>query len=470
MVVHAFGDDALGWDDAVALAGRIRRREVSSLEAVEAALTRLATVEPRLGAVAFDDADRARARARGIPADGEGALAGVPTATKDNIHVAGMPLTFGSAALGTERRTRDGGFTRQLRATGLNPICSTTTPEFGWTAGTERVGGLATRNPWSTDHSAGGSSGGSAALVAAGVLPIAHGNDGGGSIRIPAAACGLVGLKPTRGRTLRDVRARMPVDLVSNGVLTRTVRDTAAFLADMERVWRRRALPPVGRVTGPGRRLRIGVLLDSPMAPATDAETRRVVVETAEALAALGHDVREVPPTARGLPASFPSDFLDNWSMLGWFVAHRGGEVFGTTLDPARLDPMTLGLAARFRSRARQMPGVTSRLLATRGVWSRMLRSYDVALTPVVCHTTPRIGHFGADQPFEQHLERLLAYVGFTPWHNACGAPSMSLPTGRTRDGLPVGVLLSGRFGAERTLLQVGLEIEEAQPFARIDG
>ena len=230
--VSAFTDDALGTLDATGVAAAIRAGEISAGEAVEAAIARVAQVDSVLGATTVDDHDRARRRAAHVPQ--------------------GTP--------------------------------------FGWTATTERPGGRITRNPWATGYSSGGSSGGTAALVASGALPIAHGNDGGGSIRIPAAACGLVGLKVTRGRLLGDPSTdKLPVQLVVNGVLTRTVRDTAAFLAAAEQHQPARTLPPVGLVEGPGaRRLRIGMMVDSPLARATDPQTREAVeAAAAEADAAI---------------------------------------------------------------------------------------------------------------------------------------------------------------------------------------
>lgn len=228
--VSAFTDDALGSDDATGVAERIASGDISAEEAVEAAIARVETVDGGLNAVAATDFDRARRRARGMTGRARGAFSGVPTATKENIHVAGRPARMGSQAVSSQPGDVDGAFTRQFLDTGVIPVVSTTMPEFGWTATTERVGGDVTRNPWDTAYSSGGSSGGSAALVASGALPIAHGNDGGGSIRIPAAACGLVGLKPTRGRLrLDEGNASMPVKVVVDGVLTRSVRDTAVL-------------------------------------------------------------------------------------------------------------------------------------------------------------------------------------------------------------------------------------------------
>ncbi|MDT0212260.1 amidase [Rothia sp. ARF10] len=460
--ISAFTDDALGADDATGVATRIAAGEISALEAVDAAIARVEAVNGELNAVAAWDRDRARRRAS--TGRGRGAFAGVPSATKENIAVAGMPSAMGSRAVPSAPGEVDGAFTRQLLDTGVIPVCSTTMPEFGWTATTERVGGDVTRNPWDTAYSSGGSSGGSAALVASGALPIAHGNDGGGSIRIPAAACGLVGLKPSRGRLrLDEGNAAMPVKVVVDGVLTRSVRDTARFYEAAERSWRNPRLQPVGRVEdGPARPLRIGVLTDSPFAPPSDADTRAAVERTRDLLESLGHTVVEYAPP---IPRFFKSDFEDYWSMLAWAVAKNRGGMFGPDFDPSALDPLTLGLAKRFRRRAHRAPLVVARLAASGRVQERTFGDVDLVLTPVLAHTPPRIGHLGADQSFEEHFEKLVAYAAFTPLANATGAPAISLPLGRTEDGRPVGVMLSARLGDERRLLEISLDLEEASPF-----
>lgn len=248
--VHAFCNDALGDSDATDVAKQIASGQISSAEVVEAAIDRSSLVEPQLSGLRFDDFDRARQRASASrPVDGP--FAGVPTLFKDNIAVGGMAMTEGSRALGDTPQPADGRVAAQYRATGLIPIGTSTMPEFGWTCSTETLD-YCTRNPWDTQYSAGGSSGGSAAYVAAGVVPIAHGNDGGGSIRIPAHACGLVGLKPTRGRLRIEAADRvLPVHIVSNSVLARSVRDVAGFFAAAEQVYRNRTLVPMGLVDRP---------------------------------------------------------------------------------------------------------------------------------------------------------------------------------------------------------------------------
>ena len=469
--VSAFVDDALGRLDATGVAAAIRSGEISAAEAMEAAIARVERVDTELGALAHDDYARARRRAAAADRVGQdalrGAFAGVPSALKDNVHAAGHPMTMGSDAMPVHQVIEDGPFVKQFLETGLVPVGNTNLPPFGWTATTERPRGRVTRNPWDTRYSAGGSSGGTAALVASGALPIGHGNDGGGSIRIPAAACGLVGMKATRGRYPNDANHAMPVPIVVDGVLSRTVRDTAGFVAAMEERHPAKRWPRIGHVEGPGGRLRVGLLVDSPLAPATDEATAAAVRATATLLGSLGHDVVDHAPP---VPDFFKTDFEDYWSLLSFAIVRGGRGMYGKDFDPKRLDPFTLGLAGRFPRRMHRAPLTMARLAATGYAYDKAFGPVDVVLTPVLTHTTPRIGYLGGDLDFETHFERVTGYVGFTPLHNAAGAPAISLPLGSTPDGRPIGVMLSARRGQDRLLLELAYELEAAGGFARIEG
>ena len=261
--VHAFRDDALGELDGVGVGAAIAAGEISAVEAVDAALDRIDAVNSTLNAVAFDDRERARTRA--VEADfGAGSFAGVPSIVKNNTDFAGIPTRNGSAATPDTPASTTEPLLEQFVSTGVNIVGASTLPAFGLTATTEFVDRPPTRNPWNTELSCGASSGGSAALVAAGALPIAHANDGGGSIRIPAAACGLVGFKPSRGRLLLTAESeQMPIDLIANGIVSRSVRDTAHFLADTEKYRPAADLPAIGLVAGESRRqLRVAMMTE----------------------------------------------------------------------------------------------------------------------------------------------------------------------------------------------------------------
>ncbi|MFI8256437.1 amidase [Streptomyces filamentosus] len=458
--VHAFRDDSLGEHDAVGLAEAIRRREVSPGEAARDAVARLRAVA-ELNAVQVPlDPPELRGGTGGV-------FAGVPTLIKDNTDYAGLPTGHGSAAFTPRPARRHAPFVRQFLSTGVTVLGKTRLPEFGFSPATEYEDAEPVRNPWHTGHSAGGSSGGAAALVAAGAVPLAHANDGGGSIRIPAACCGLVGLKPTRGRVVgNDQSRRLPVDLVADGVVTRTVRDSAAFLAAAERYRRNPKLPPVGLVEGPSdRRLRIGFLLDSPNGVRCDDDTRAAVTDTAAVLRGLGHDVT---PVGMDLDPRFTEDFLTYWGMLS-FLLGATGRTLGEGFDRHRMDGLSRGLREEYVKRWRDTPGVVRRLRRTREAYAAAFRGLDLVLTPVLAHTAPPIGRLSPAVPYPVLVERILAYVAYTPVDNVVGTPSISLPSARTTpDGLPVGVLLSGRPGAERTLLEAAFALEAERPFRRV--
>ena len=466
--VHTFRDDALGADDATALAARLRSGEVSPTELVEAAIARCEEVQPVLGALAHTDYDRARTRAgRAAPSDPGAPLAGVPTAFKDNLMVEGTPMTQGSPAVPPVPGVKDGAVARRFLGTGLIPVGTTAMPPFGWSAVTERQGGVATRNPWDVRRSPGGSSGGAGALVAAGALPVAHGNDGGGSIRIPAAACGLVGFKPSRGRLPADDWARgMPLNLVGQSVLTRSVRDVVTVFGALESGGRTAPDRPIGAAaTAPSRRLRVGLLEHSPVGPPTDAPTLAVLRSTAALLESLGHHVE---PADAPVDHRFEDDFVAYFSVLSLGMTLSGRRRFGRDFRRADLDPFTAGLARRAVRRALRLPVHGARLARTAAAYDSTFGDLDIVLSPVVSHVTPDIGYLDADLPFETHLERVSAWVTFTPLHNVAGAPAISLPTGADDDGLPVGVQISARRGADPLLLEVAAEIEAARPWRDI--
>ncbi|OUZ09404.1 amidase [Aeromicrobium sp. PE09-221] len=464
--IHAFTDDALGDLDAVGLAAALRVGDLSPREAAEAASARVdALVE--LSPVAFDDRERGVKRAVDAPWRADAPFAGVPTYIKNNTAFAGIPTRHGSAATPRRAELANEPFTEQFLSTGLNVLGASTLPAFGLTATTEFDDGPPTRNPWNPEYSCGASSGGAAVLVAGGAVPIAHANDGGGSIRIPAAACGLVGLKPTRDRLVKAAQAQgMPVDLISNGVVTRTVRDTAHFLAAAERHRPTTRMPFLGLVEGPSeRRLRIG-LIDTPITGnRLDVDTARALDETVELLTDLGHDVVPVPlPVDR----SFIGHFTHYWSMLAFAIAKNGKKMFGTAFEPAELDPFTIGLARGFLRNAWRTPGAIAALSRSAKRYHRAFDRVDVICSPTLAHTTPRIGYLDPAGEFEQIFDRLVHYVAFTPLNNAAGGPAISLPLAQSSEGLPIGIHFSADHANERTLLELAYELEAAEPFARI--
>lgn len=459
---HAFGDELAGFD-AVATGEAVRSGALSASEVVRAAIARARAVDPAVHALVVDDFDRAQATA---DAGRAGPFAGVPTVIKDMTDVAGLPTRNGSAAFSrVGPATETGGLAAQLFDMGMVGLGKSTLPEFGFIPCTEFPDLEATRNPWNLDRSTGGSSGGSAALVAAGVVPLAHGADGGGSIRIPAACCGLVGLKATRGRLAKPPESRlMPVDVEVEGVLSRTVRDTALFFAEAEKRHRSRRLPPVGHVTRPvGRRLRVGTVLESPNGVAVDAPTRTAFDRAVTLLETLGHEVR--PVTFPALDR-FADDFIHYWSTLAYAVTVQGHRLFDPSFDRGQLIQLTQGLARRCREHLGRTPGAVYRLRRSAATYAKAFADVDVVLSPVVNTVAPEIGHLAMDLPFDVVFPRAEAWVGYTPLANATGAPAISLPLHHDEaTNLPVGMMFSAAHGQDALLLGLALELEAAAPW-----
>ncbi|HEX2214651.1 MAG TPA: amidase, partial [Mycobacterium sp.] len=409
--------------------------------------------------------DRARTRAAATRPYG-GYFNGVPSYLKDNVAVQGMPTLSGTDAWEPRPERADGDFARSFLATGLTALGKTRLSEFGFSASAEHPRLGAVRNPWNPDHTAGASSSGSGAFVAAGVVPIAHANDGGGSIRIPASCNGLVGLKPSRGRLPLDKDMRqMPLRIVANGVVTRSVRDTAAFYREMERVYRNPRLPAVGDVTGPSaQRLRIAVCTQSIERDASP-EVRELTLKNAALLEELGHRVTTID---NPVPSHFMNDFLLYWSFLAFALVRGGRRTFGPSFDRGRLDNLTLGLERHAASNLHRLPLAIARLSRVRRITSRLTNTYDVVLTPTLADVTPRIGHFDPTAEYRQIIDRLVEWVAYTPLQNATGEPAISLPLAESASGLPVGMMFAAPLGHEARLLHLAYELEEARPFARI--
>lgn len=355
--VHAFGDDALGALDALSLAALVTAGERSAAELVDAAIERAERVNDRLNAVIGWDIDRARERAAGSTPTG--VFAGVPTFWKGLNNVEGLPNRFGSSAVPAKPAEETSPQITQLREMGAIGLGLSAVPEFGLAATTEPIGNGTCHNPWSDAHSVGGSSGGAASLVAAGVVPIAHGNDGAGSLRIPAACAGLVGLKPSRGRTPSDpIPPVFPINPVADGIVSRTVADTAAYLHAAD-IGADAGLKPMERITGPGtRRLRIGVLLEGTDGVAIDSANASEVLRIAGLLEELGHQVDVV---ANPTPAELGDAFLVLWGIFPTVLWHTGGKLIGEGWDRDLLEPVTKWLVADFKRQLRTAPaGVPS--------------------------------------------------------------------------------------------------------------
>jgi len=454
--------DALGDLDATGVASRIRSREITAQEALDAAIARAERVNPQLNFIATPTYDYARAR---LAQRLGGPFAGVPTLIKDLMPVIGLPTKYGSRAFANYVPTEQPPYMDALLAAGLVPFGKSTTPEFGLTATTEPVLGGPTRNPWDLSRSCGGSSGGAAVAVAARVVPIAHASDGGGSIRIPASCNGLVGLKPSRGRSVAGGRPDSGIDISVNGCVSRSVRDTAAWLAATEQTDGTAAFPAVGVVTGPStQRLRIRFDIPNALGHEPDADVRAAVESAAALCRSLGHDVREGRPQIDG--RQFSEDFILLWAAGAAEVVALVQRQAGAAPLDQLLEPLTLELAAHYQQRGQaELEAAIMRLRDVDALYGAFFSDADIYLTPVLAKPPLPLGEIAGSLGMAT-FATLSDYVGYTPLQNIAGAPAISLPLGWSSGGLPIGVHFAAAQGRERRLLELAYELEQAQPWA----
>lgn len=465
-IVNSMTKDAMGDCDATSLAKRIADKEVSTAEVTEAAIARAELVNPKLNAIVTESFDLARLNAK--THSGQGVFAGVPTFIKDNTDVKGLPTLFGSRAVPKKPVKQNGEFTDQMLSTGLTILGKSTLPEFGITPVTESVLQGATCNPWNINHSSGGSSGGAAALVAAGVVPIAHGNDGGGSIRIPAACCGLVGLKPTRNRlvNMHGIEA-LPINVGHEGVLTRSVRDTALFMAEAEKHFRNNKLVELGHVQAPGKkRLRIGLISGAIKGITIQSDVQRTLNETGLLCESLGHSVEEV---AFPFEDRMADDFIAYYAFL-FFSLHRFGKfVIDPGFNSAKVEKLCAHLSNSFVGNMAKFPFVVRRLKNAIKVTRELHKHYDVLLCPTLASSAPK-NNFIYNQalPASATVNIMTEFAPFAALQNITGEPAISLPMGTSDNDLPIGMQFSAGYGEDKVLLELAYELEEAKAWKHI--
>lgn len=457
---------ATAWPDATEMAARIRRGELTALAAVQAAIDGALKLQPTLNFLVASDFDRALETARRRPAPGP--FAGVPFLIKDLNFWPGTRTRMGSrSGFLPPLDPRQVSYMDAFAKSGVVVVGKSSTPEFGFLPTTEPLAFGPTRNPWDITRSSGGSSGGSAAAVAAGVVPFAHANDGGGSIRIPASCCGLFGLKPSRGRMIVQRGEKAIAEIAVDHVVTRSVRDSAAMFAATEDTAPGAVLPPVGFVTEPlKRRLRVGLVIDGAAGDAPSPEVRAATISTARLLESLGH---RVIPTKWPMSDSFIRDFLLLWAEGAAGLATGIERATGRKPDEAVMEPFSLGMVEMFRKEPREnLPKVLQRLEAAAAAYDPWFTKnrFDVILSPVLQTPAPKLGFVGPSVEFDTLIERLTDYVGYTPYHNIVGAPAMSVPLYWTDDGLPVGSQFAARIGQEGLLFQLAYQLEAARPWA----
>jgi amidase len=467
-------DSDLMFRPAGELAGMVRSGDVSARELVECSLERIEELNPQLNAFVQVDAERALAAAAEIGPGDERPFAGVPVAIKNNRPVSGLRLTYGCSLMEDFVADYDHNVTRRLRDAGFVIVGSTTLPEYGILPTSEaRIFGP-TRNPWDLQRTPGGSSGGAAAAVASGMVPVAHGNDGGGSIRIPAACCGLVGLKPSRGR-ISAAPELGDSSLGIDGMLTRTVAETAAILDVLsgyepgDATWAPPPAEPFAVAAGrePGR-LRIAATTLPPVADAViDPLCAQAVTDAAELLRSLGHDVQEVDPPWQigGLQELFGAVFSTHIALS---IAYSGN-VAGREPTAEDMEPMSWAIFSMIQHlNAVQGMGATVQLQAFARRLVAFLEPYDALLTPALAERPLPLGTLdtAAPEPMSTFTRSGL-FTPFTPVFNASGQPGISLPLFEGEDGLPLGVQLVGRPAGEAALLALAAQLEAASPWAQ---
>jgi amidase len=459
--------------DGLGLAELVRKKAVKPIELVEAAIERIERLNPKLNAVIFKAYDDARARAQ---TKLSGAFAGVPMLLKDILgYKKGWPNRDGSRFVSANPSPYTSTLVTRFEAAGLIPLGKTNVPEFGIVPLAESKLYGAARNPWNFDHSTGGSSGGSAAAVAAGIVPLAHANDGGGSIRIPASCCGLVGLKPTRGRNpLGPTAGDIMGGLLAEHVVSRSVRDTAAALdatAGPEIGDPYVAPPPPGpylsAINKKPKKLRIAFATTGLDGQSFDPECKAAAESAAKLCAKLGHHVEEAMPQVS--PVIISANFLPIWAsgltMLIDFIARAAGK------EPARqeFEGLTWGLyqfgktitAAQYQLCWATLQVVSRHVAA----WQK---PYDAWITPVLAKPPLKIGTVNLEETdLMKGFAPIINYIPFTAMQNFSGQPAISLPLSWSKSGLPIGVQFVGRFGEEHVLLQLAAQIEKAEPWIK---
>ena len=466
--------DDTAWMDATAQAELVRTKEISPAELVGAAIDRMERLNPELNAVIHELYERARAEAAGELPDGP--FRGVPFLLKDlGAELAGTPFNEGMAFSGDYHSSVTQTLTQRYIDAGFVICGKTNAPELGILPTTEPQRFGPSHNPWNTGHSTGGSSGGSAAAVASGMVPAAHANDGGGSIRIPASCCGLVGLKPTRGRnSVAPQYGDMMGGLVVEHVVTRSVRDSAAILdvtagpVPGDPYW----APPLrgpsfaaAAASAPSG-LRVAVMTTSPTGSDVDAECVAAVQATASLCESLGHKVEEAVLAVDG--DAFTAHFVNQWACSNAWAVEDWESRVGRTAHEGDLEPLSWALVELGRSvnGGQYLKSVQELQRISRGI-ADYFEEIDVLLTPTLAELPAPLGTF--DSPAGEPLTglfRAASYVPFTPPFNVTGQPGISLPLHWSGSGLPIGVQFVGRFGDEETLLSLAGQLEQAAPWA----
>lgn len=443
--------------DGVAQAELCAKGEITSEELFDAAQRRIEALNPLVRAVVTVHRER-RSSTRSGP------LSGVPFLMKDASPWPGIRWSLGSRVFAQNVAPQHTPYSEKLANAGLQCVGKSATSEFGLLGSTETLLEGATLNPWDLSYSAAGSSGGSAAAVAAGIVPLAHANDGGGSIRIPASVCGLFGFKPSKGRTLPAAFSSSDfLDITSDHCISRSVRDSAHFLAITEDP----AHPqPVGFVRDPiQKKLRIGTWTRTAMGEEPEPAIKKAHEEALALLTSLGHIVEPISPPVTDGPALGDAFFLVAGAAIAG-VVDMVDRMRGEPVQQNELEPFTWALIESFQARGPAGLDMARKAFASAvRAYREATREYEVIMTPTLATGPWRLGHLSPILPREELIRRTARSVGYTPIHNIAGCPSMSVPLCFPDKGLPLGTLFSAASGADALLLGLAYQLEQAKPW-----
>lgn len=444
----------LGALGATETAKLLKSGKLTATEVVSAAIERAKAGE-HLGLVDHPLYAEALAAAKQMDADKafDKPFSGVPMVIKANVKLEGAPTSYGSRSTPDTANHETSPHLKDYLDLGIIPIFLGTTSEFGFNGVTEPVGKPPTRNPHNPEHTAGGSSGGSAVAVASGIVPFAHGTDGGGSCRIPASLTGIIGYKPSRARLkLLDGAEKLPVIINTPGVLARNPEDVTRAMKLLDN-GKAAGMGPLGDVSKPpSRPLKIAYYVD-PLGGKAESETRAAMLDMVDRLLGLGHTVTELekPPYTQ----KFIDDFLAVYRVIAWAVGNKLEK--GATTDASKLEPFSKGLGDRNMLQALWTKYVNSGRIKGQHTkrYEEVFEEHDLLLNPTVPGDAPRIGELSPAQSYDQMIDKLMDLVQYTPLQNGTGGPAVSIPAGKSDDGLPLGLQFSAKPGADTVLLQM---------------
>lgn len=449
----------LGKMDATEISNRIKKGDFTVEEAIDCVRERAKIAEPEINSIVADLFDT---KVDYSHLNKDACFYGVPSFIKDLVPFKGLPTRYGSRAVPDSINRKHDEYIGLFESTGSVILGKSATSEFGFLPSTETLVNGISKNPLHLEFSTGGSSGGAGAIVAAGITPIAHTMDGGGSTRIPASCCGLIGLKPTRGRHSASLTKNLPVDINTHGIVSRTVRDTVAYYEAITKATKKSKLPRIANVKdAPKKRLRIAMYTNNPTGVESHPEVVAATHKMGAACEALGHEVAYID---NPFDEKVLMDFILYYSFLASMNNRFGRLSYHRNFNAKLVEPFTKELGEHFTKVMVMAPFSIKRLrndvLKT---YNKMLTQYDVFLSPVLASPVAKLGHFGTDVPTISMIMRLNAYATFTMIQNITGTPAIALPADKCANGLPLGIQFGAKKGEEQLLLELTNELNSAK-------